>query len=137
MAIVTFALMNVAVDAGLGRHLADLGEAQVSRILEFQTLAQFAYGLSIMCTRISICLLLLRISLGAEQKWFPTTIYCIMAVIAITNISSEIFALTLCRPIQKIWTPNMPGTCWSQKAHYSIGLYNGSEYLGSDTIYAS
>lgn len=50
-----------------------------------------------------------------------------MGVLVMTNVSSAILVLMNCRPIQKTWTPNLPGTCWSQEIQNSLGLYNGGE----------
>ena len=125
IAIIAFGLMTVAVDAGLGRHVVTLNKEHVSRALEFETLAQFFALSSIMFTRLSICLSLLRFA--ALQGWFSTTIYCTMGVIVMTNLSSDIVILMFCRPVQKAWTPNLPGTCWSHETQHSLGLYNGGE----------
>ena len=125
IAIISFGLMTAAVDAGIGRHVVTLNNEQVSRAIEFETLAQFFALSSIMFTRLSICLSLLRFA--ALQGWFSTMIYCTMGVIVVTNVSSNTALLMFCRPVQKAWTPNLPGACWSQETQHALGLYNGGE----------
>ena len=124
--IVPSTFILLAVNAGLGRHRETISTGQASRIVEFQTLAQFFVALSLMFNRLSICLLLLRFS--AQQKWFPRTIYSIMGVMAIVNISFAVLNLTSCSPMQKIWSHTMAGTCWTRAVQESVALFNGSEY---------
>ena len=63
-----------------------------------------------LCSRVSICLFLLRIF--RSVKAWRVGLYLIMAYATIVVIPTFIILLAHCQPIQKQWDPHSPGTCW-------------------------
>jgi len=78
-----------------------------------------------MFTKISICFFLLR-AFGIKKTW-RWILYSIMIFATITNISSAAIVLAQCQPVQKLWNPLLPGTCWSPHTEVAIGDYNGGK----------
>ena len=117
------------VHYGVGRHQIYLELSpqlllQLSQALKWQYISQVLYIISTMFTRVSICFFLLRI-FGTKRKW-NNTLYAIMAFSVVTNISNASLVLAQCSPVQKLWDPLLPGTCWSPNAELFVGYYNGS-----------
>ncbi len=93
---VAFALIVVAVDTGIRRHVLRLLPFQISRALKYELLARVSMGLSMMFTRISIGLLMLCFS--ATKRWFEISIYCIIGLILASHIPLAVLAIIRCDP---------------------------------------
>ena len=50
-----------------------------------------------------------------------------MAFSVATNLGSVAVIYPSCRPVQKLWNPALPGTCWRSSAYIAIAEYNGGE----------
>lgn len=129
-AIVVLAMDGVMVHYGVGRHqfyleLSPQLSQQLSQAIEWQYISQVLCIVSTMFTKVSICFFLLRI-FGTKRTW-KRCIYGIMAFSVATNISSASIVLAQCSPVQKLWDPLIPGTCWGPDTEISIGDYNGCE----------
>lgn len=119
------------VHNGVGRHQFYLELSpelllQLSQAIKWQYISQVVLILSTMFTKVSICFFLLRI-FGTKPMW-KRGLYGIMAFAVVTNISSASIVLAQCSPVQKLWDPLMPGTCWGPDTEISIGDYNGGEF---------
>ena len=79
--------------------------------------------LSMMCTKVLICLFLLRIfSIKRAWRWI---IWSIMAFSIITNVPSACVILAQCSPVEKLWNPLLTGNCWPKGTQVAIGEYHG------------
>ncbi|CAD6567800.1 MAG: hypothetical protein ASARMPRED_001148 [Alectoria sarmentosa] len=139
-AIVVLALDGVMVHNGVGRHQFYLELSpelllQLSQAIKWQYISQIVLILSTMFTKVSICFFLLRI-FGTKPMW-KRGLYAIMAFAVVTNISSASIVLAQCSPVQKLWDPLMPGTCWGPDTEISIGDYNGAVSVFCDWALAS
>lgn len=118
------------VHYGAGRHQFYLELwpqllLQLAQALKWQYISQVFVILSTMCTKVSICFFLLRI-FGTKSTW-KRGLYGIMAFSVATNVSSASIVLAQCSPVQKLWDPLIPGTCWGPDTEISICDYNGGE----------
>ena len=78
-----------------------------------------------MCTRISVCLFLLRIfRTKREWKWGLCAMIIFVSAIAIPAVVSLI---AQCSPVQRQWDKTIPGSCWSTSTVIDIGYFNGGE----------
>ena len=100
--------------------------ARLSQALKLESIAEVLVICSLVFTKISICLFLLRI-FGKNKKIWRWGLYSIMAFSIATNLGSVAVIYPSCRPVQKLWNPGLPGTCWRSSAYIAIAEYNGGE----------
>ena len=78
-----------------------------------------------LCTRLSICLFLLRIfRTRREWRW---GLYALMIFVTAVVIPTIVSLLAQCSPVQKQWDPLVPGKCWSPQTVIDIGYFNGGQ----------
>ena len=78
-----------------------------------------------LCTRLSVCLFLLRI-FRAKKEW-RLGLYAIMTFVTIVVIPTIVALLAQCSPVSKLWDPQLPGSCWSTKVLVDIGYFSGGK----------
>ena len=100
--------------------------ARLSQALELESITEAIWICSLVFTKISICLFLLRI-FGKNNKFWRWGLYSIMAFSIATNLVSIAVIYSSCRPVQKLGNPDIPGRCWKPRVYIAIAEYNGSE----------
>ena len=130
VSIIAQVLAGLAVMHGLGRHqyyleLTPDSLSGLSQALKWQFLVECLTCFSYMFIRISICLFLLR--LFGNKKRLRWALYCLMAFVTATNMSSAAVFLAQCRPLRKVWDPSVSGTCVSTGTVVFAGYYNGGK----------
>lgn len=115
--IVAGAFIAFAIRHGLGRHAYYLSptpdlSADFTQAWKWQLLTEWESAFSLLFTRISVCLFLLRI-FGAVRQW-RRILYCALAFITVTNIPFAIIVITECAPMRKSWDPSIHGKCVSR-----------------------
>jgi len=115
---------------GWGRHVGCLLATSQSAA-HFIEASKLSY-MNLICTilgllfiKSSIALLLLRI-FGTKKVW-RWVIYSILGFVFVTTVISVTMVLAQCRPLDKLWNPTRPGTCWSPQVVIHIGYYNGGK----------
>lgn len=88
--------------------------------------------ISLMFSRISICLLLLR--LFSVNRGYKIFIWCFIVIIVTTNIATAAIVLPECTPLAKLWDPLLPGTCWAKGTSVIVGRLNGGISVACDAI---
>ncbi|KAI4231986.1 MAG: hypothetical protein L6R40_007573 [Gallowayella cf. fulva] len=85
---------------------------------QLQLFMKFSYGewlqtfATLTFTKISICLLLLRITITKE---FIRPLYAAIAILAVSNVVISITWILQCRPhLDKAWNTKLPGKCFSK-----------------------
>ena len=77
------------------------------------------------CTRLSICLFLLRIfRTKREWRW---GLYAVMVFATVVIVPTIVSLLARCSPVQKLWDPLLPGNCWAPQTVIAIGYFNGGK----------
>lgn len=119
-----------AIRAGLGRHEYYLSLTpelllQLVQLSKWQFLSEILTAFSLLITRLSVCLFLLRI-FGTIRQW-KWSLYIATGFIIITNLSSLSIILAECRPVSKNWDPLIPGKCVSPAVINFEAYYNGGE----------
>lgn len=120
----------IAVDAGEGRHLYYLSQAQALRVSMTIHVAIPLIDLATGCSRVSISLFLLRI-VSPGRRW-KHGIYGLIAFAATNCVAMFITDWIRCVPAEKMWNPLVPGKCWSERAHTGANLWQGSKILFYD-----
>ena len=101
----------VEVHYGFGKSECDLSPAQ---IVEF---AKYSYGewiqtfATLMWTKVSICLLLLRIP---TNKAIIRTLYSAIVFLIVSNVVLTLLWIFQCHPIHKYWSTPISGPCFTQ-----------------------
>ena len=117
-----------AIRNGLGRHEYYLSLTpelllQLVKLSKWQFLSEILTAFSLLITRLSVCLFLLRI-FGTIRQW-KWSLYIATGFIIITNLSSLSIILAECRPVSKNWNPLIPGKCVSPAVVNFEAYYNG------------
>ncbi|MCJ1423453.1 hypothetical protein MMC29_001336 [Sticta canariensis] len=132
--ITNFGIIVTRVNSGLGRHAYYLSPEQISLDLKLELMATLASVISNMFSKISICLLLIRIF--TTKKAWKRALYVIMALIVATKVSSATLTFPRCKPAAKYWNPNINGTCWPQETQLAIFYYQSGVSIFTDFLLA-
>lgn len=115
-------------------HYSTKSEAleYITTALKWSSIAAPIGILSGLCTRISVCLFLLRI-FGTKKAW-RSGLYTIMVFATIVVIPTIVSLLAQCSPVRKLWNPRLPGSCWLPRTVVDIGYFNGCEYPSAGSL---
>lgn len=108
---VSSGLVIVQVHYGFGRHKYYLTKWQYIEAQKYsygEWLQTFA---TLMFTKISICCLLLRITI---HKAFIRPIQVLIASLIVSNLVLTVLWIVQCRPLAAAWNTMIQGTCFSQ-----------------------
>ena len=125
LSIITAAFNIVEYKAGFGRHVDSLMPAQVMRASEYAVLSETTFIFSLMFSKISICVFLLRLladSLAKKRKYF---LYLWIALLLVVNVICVGQQLGQCRPTNRLWDPTIPGKCEDPRIQSDFGYLNG------------
>lgn len=110
--IIGMGLIAKQIGYGFGRPVYYLDEHQLQEFMKYsygewlQTFATLTF------TKISICLLLLRITI---TRAFIIPLYIAIAILAVSNVVLSLCWILQCTPhLDKAWNTKMPGHCFSK-----------------------
>ncbi|MCJ1449070.1 MAG: hypothetical protein MMC23_009589 [Stictis urceolatum] len=119
------ALVIVEVHYGFGRHKQDLTPR------DYREFERFSYGewiqtfATMMFTKVSICLFLLRIVIG---RTFIRSLQAAIAILVLSNIALTLMWILQCRPADDAWMqPQKPGFCFGKETLKGIILAQASQ----------
>lgn len=124
-------LVVAEVVSGLGRHEYYLTATQRRHFVKFGWLDWMQTFLTLMFTKISICLLLLRIMV---QKWFVRSIYTLIICLVIFHMVCFFLFLGVCRPLNAYWTAGLEGKCLSENQVEYIIIAQGGKSLEAQQL---
>ena len=119
------ALDFVEVHYGFGRHQQYLTPNQLR---EFQ---KYTYGewiqtfATLMWTKVSICLFLLRIPC---QKYLIRPLQAALVILILSNVIITILWIVQCRPVAAAWDNRIHGDCFSKHQVEGIILTQASKF---------
>jgi hypothetical protein len=118
-------LLTIAQLAGIADAVFAMVEGSMttsSSALQFHVLGQPWMTLAANSSNISICLYL---SSFLGRQWVnPTRVWIfIMAVVWFSFTMTVAFQ---CRPLQKLWNPEMDGLCWDSDVERNFGYFQGA-----------
>ena len=114
---------------GLGRHKYFLSTYQQSRFLKFDYLDWIQVFVTLALMKISILLFLLRLS---KFDHLRRSLWFLIAFLILSHLPLTILMIVQCRPIEKYWFEDLPGTCWSKEIRERIIIAQGGMYETSD-----
>ncbi|KAL4780574.1 hypothetical protein BJX76DRAFT_364175 [Aspergillus varians] len=113
-ALVCSSLAQVAVSYGLGIHTDDI--ASVDDRVNAAKYTVIAPNFSVVSTttgKISVAIFLLRLIGQSAKTWQRWFLYILTMVSIAWNVFAIIVIIGFCRPPEKIWLPETPGSCFS------------------------
>ena len=99
--------MLVAVHYGVGRHNYYVPDDQEVLAEKWLFLSQPTFPWSLACSKVSIAWMLIRIQ--RDERWWTWSMYLLMTVSVGVAIVSNVFQLSMCKPISAIWDHSTPG----------------------------
>lgn len=96
---------------GLGRHI-EFVLPTLSQFLHSILVGEIANALGMGFVKMSFCFFLLRL-IDRTHRRIAMTVYSIMILNAAVTVAAVFCLGFQCRPLEKIWHPEIPGTCLS------------------------
>ncbi|GAP85576.2 putative integral membrane protein [Rosellinia necatrix] len=100
----------------------DGGDLQSAR--QFDYLAQPWLGMGSTLSKVSVCLLVRRL-VARVRPWRAALAVQVLLLLAV-NLAYAVATLLQCRPLEKLWKPDVPGTCWGLGVRQGIGYFQGA-----------
>ena len=114
-------LMN-SYHHGIGRHSHYMTSDQISQTSKWLWAAKSTNLFAVFLVKISICLSFLR--LVPPKGIHEAVIHALITALVPSVILMSINYAFECRPIQKVWMPEIPGTCFGERfTVLSAGFY--------------
>lgn len=107
---------------GLGRHKYYLSDYDYKMLLKWDYLDWPQTFLTLAISKISICLLLLRLSQLSKLK---KVLHWLVLFIVATHLLLMVLMIVQCRPVEKAWNTAIDGTCFSKNIIGSILIAQG------------
>nr|CEG05002.1 unnamed protein product [Fusarium clavum] len=116
--VIVYSLFIASVVSGLGRHSYDVSPQESIRTLQYVYAVMLLSTLVPAIARISVACLLLKF---ASTKVWRTIIWFIIGIQSICVISTEVFQLIQCRPINAHWEEVPDAQCLSAQHIWICG----------------
>ncbi|CAF9907891.1 MAG: hypothetical protein HETSPECPRED_007930 [Heterodermia speciosa] len=131
-AIIDAGFLVPSVLLGYGQHMYYLSDDNLIEALKWYYLVIPPLVISLGASKISICLLLLRIldrTRNKFKRYFPYGIIVISVAVAVPSAG---YTLGQCQPLKKLWNPSTPGHCQDPSKYVKFGYANGVVNAVSD-----
>ena len=120
------ALALVQVHYGFGRHKTNLSREDYVEFTKYSYAEWIQTFATLMFTKVSICLFLLRIVIS---KAFVRFLQALIAALVLSNIVITVLWIVQCRPLSMAWTaPETPLYCFTQAEMRNVILAQASEF---------
>ena len=118
-------MITAAVLNGLGRHMYYLQPSEI-RIYRAVGWADWVQTfLTLMFTKISICLFLMRI---VESKKFRIFLWSVIGSLVLFTAVCSIIFLAVCRPLRAYWDTDIQGVCLSETQVRNMVIAQGGRF---------
>ena len=111
---------------GLGRHLYTLRDYDQKELLKFDYLDWIQTFITLAISKISICLLLLRLSKFSKLR---TVLYTLIAFLFVTHFPLLVLFIAQCNPTEKAWNTGLNGKCFSKQTVSKILIAQGGTII--------
>ncbi|KAI0455056.1 hypothetical protein F5B21DRAFT_212183 [Xylaria acuta] len=92
--------------------------------LQFDYLAQPWLNMGSTLSKVSICLFARR--LVARARVWRVVLSVEIILLLLVNLAYTFTTLLQCRPLEKLWKPDISGHCWSLSIQQDIGYFQGA-----------
>lgn len=118
-----FNLKYVAV--GGGRHSFYLGHQQATEATKWSTVAQLPYILTSCLTKVSICLMIIRLT---NSRRMTQAMWTFVGFLVVINLACFIVVTASCRPFQALWDFSIHGKCRSHTILFAFAWIQGGKF---------
>ncbi|KAL2847754.1 hypothetical protein BJY01DRAFT_262874 [Aspergillus pseudoustus] len=136
-AVICSALVEVGIHYGLGRHTSDIPDPKTRVQAAKYTVIPSCFSMASTTTgKLSVAVFLLRLlgqSATNAQGW---SLYILSVVSISWNTICVIAVGGFCRPSEKIWRPEVPGSCFSVDFQLVVGTSQASFNAFADLFLA-
>ncbi|KAK3381787.1 hypothetical protein B0H63DRAFT_561409 [Podospora didyma] len=122
-----------ATKYGIGRHYNVLSHEDTVRAHLLLGTADFFAITSIAISKSSFAVTLLRLAI---HTWHRAFIWTIIVTVNLALWTTAIFIFTSCSPIERIWDPLVPGTCWNARMLLDYNIFSGAWSAAMDFVLA-
>ena len=106
-------------------HKWESTSPEVHKALYWVNLTSVLYGVSILCTKLSILLLYRRVFLPYRGSPFDWVLRVFMTLLCIFYLTTTVLKICECRPRARIWDKSLKGSCISVSTLLNAsGLFN-------------
>ncbi|KAH8429171.1 uncharacterized protein LDX57_006840 [Aspergillus melleus] len=128
-ALVCSALVQVGVSYGLGLHATDITNPEAKiQAFKYTVIAPNFSMVSTTTGKISVVIFLLRLMGPTASAWRRWFLYILTVISIGMNILAVIVVIGFCRPAEKIWRPETPGSCFSLQLQLVAGTAQACEW---------
>ncbi|KAK3940935.1 hypothetical protein QBC46DRAFT_113282 [Diplogelasinospora grovesii] len=131
--VVYCACSTTGVHYGTGRHTDDLPVADAQQAAKFWWLCYLFYAVTMIASKISIGMFLLRITVERMHDW---TIYVAMGLSVITGIIFFFVSFFQCNPVSSFWIRDQGGTCINVEIVIALAYLYSAFSVISDFTFA-
>ncbi|KAF4625684.1 hypothetical protein G7Y89_g12482 [Cudoniella acicularis] len=137
-ALVGLSMGMTAEHFGLGKHIDSItSDDAIYQAVKWDYVQSLPLGLAAMFTKISIFIFMNRVFVNTQTKWtWRWTLHFVNVVNIVANIISATTVLAQCTPVQKLWDPSIPGTCWPPKKQMAFGIFQGVASAFCDLVFS-
>ncbi|KAM0560015.1 hypothetical protein ACHAPJ_003972 [Fusarium lateritium] len=108
------------VSLGFGRH-KDTIDPEVLKTINLNTIVGAVFGIiATSVSKTSFAITLYRIATNVWMKYF---LIFVIVTINLTMNLVWIFGFAKCTPIERVWDPKAPGTCWDRTSLLTFQLF--------------
>lgn len=111
-------------------HMDTISDENLKTISLFTILVAVFGLIATTTSKTSVALTLYRIVLDRWIKW------ALIFIIISSNITMNliwVFGFAKCTPLEKVWDPSVPGTCWDKQKLLKYQLFASCKCLALDT----
>ncbi|KAI1750144.1 hypothetical protein F4782DRAFT_255090 [Xylaria castorea] len=101
-----------------------VSQADLRSALQFDYLAQPWLNMGSTLSKVSICLFARR--LVARARVWRVVLSAEIILLLLVNLAYTFTTLLQCRPLEKLWKPEIPGNCWDLGIQQDIGYFQGA-----------
>lgn len=123
----------LAISNGIGRRRVTLTDEHALAAAKWETLTHTPHLLTIMATRSSLCLLMLR--LVGPNRFMQVFLWIVIAGTIVTSLLACANTYIACVPWEKVWNPALTGSCdFERRGRISMTMSVWT--IGSDWLVA-
>ncbi|KAK6080593.1 hypothetical protein SCUP234_05139 [Seiridium cupressi] len=110
------------VHLGFGKHVGDIAPTNLGELGLLGQITAFFSILGALWSKTSFAITMLRIT----DDWAKWAVWAFIISSNLFMLVSAIFTWTWCTPVQKIWIPDLPGTCWNHQVVVQYNTFSGA-----------
>ena len=122
MFLASVSLISVQSSIGGYRHVYYLTDEQIIEALKINFILRVPVYLSYASVKASIGAFILRI-VRKRRRWQELVIWTTVILTALVNIVACIMLFLQCTPVEVVWNPWAPGTCWDKRIQTEFGIF--------------